>query len=285
MKFSERINNLSLTSLNFYAFLLHLFSGIIIAIVLFAMSGDINFNTNLYAYKINTISSDGKTVTFDYGDNGAPELENSAVALKLVLVFIFLITAFFHFFYCSRLFGFNDLNKIYIDQVKSGKNSIRWIEYGITASMMIYIYCVISGVKDIFTVLLIVLFNIVLMSFGYFLEITDNRKGKLAAIIMGFFILLIIFSVSYYQFVGNLEAAKNDGFDIPEFVYAVVLAMVFWWISFGVVGVLYYKASLKGEVDFQRYEKYYIFLSFVSKAFMGYYIAFGLTRDAPDRDN
>ena len=284
MKFSEKINNLSLKNLNFFAFLLHLFSGIIAGIVLFSMNGDINFNTNLYAYKINSISPDGKTVTFDYGDNGAPELENSSTALKLVLIFIFLITAFFHFFYCGDVFGFKDLNKIYIDEVKSGKNRIRWIEYGITASMMIYIYCVISGVKDIFTVLLIVLFNIVLMSFGYFLEMADNKQAKLTAIIMGFFILLIIFGVSYYQFVGNLEAAKNDGFDIPEFVYGVVLAMVFWWISFGVVGVLYYKASLKGEVDFKRYEKYYIFLSFVSKAFMGYYITFGLTRDAPDKN-
>ena len=284
MKFSERINNLSLRNLNFFAFLLHLFSGIIITILLFAMNEDINFNTNLYAYKINSISEDGKTVTFDYGDNDAPELENSGKALKLVLIFIFLITAFFHFFYCGDVFGFNKLNKIYIDEVKSGKNRIRWIEYGITASMMIYIYCVISGVKDIFTVLLIVLFNIVLMSFGYFLELPDDKQAKLAAIIMGFFILFIIFAVSYYQFVGNLEAAKNDGFEIPDFVYGVVLAMVFWWISFGIVGVLYYKASLKGNVDFTRYEKYYVFLSFVSKAFMGYYITFGLTRDAPDKN-
>ena len=57
--------------------------------------------------------------------------------------------------------------------------------------------------------------------------------------------------------------------------------MVFWWVTFGVIAVLYYKAYINGTLDFTRYEKYYVFLSFVSKAFMGYYITFGLTRDSP----
>ena len=273
MKISDRINNLKLKKLNYYAFLLHFISGVVIAGVLFGASDEVKFNTNLYGYKIDTISPDGKNLTFSYGGDGDPILVNSSNALKSIIVLIFLITAFFHLFYWR--------SKRYIDEVRTGKNRFRWVEYAITASMMIYIYCILSGVKDIYTAFLIVILNIVMMSFGYFLEMSRTPEAKLTAIIMGFFILTIIFSIAYYQFVMNIEAAKET-FDIPEWVYAIVIAMVFWWVTFGVIAVLYYNAYFKGDLDFTRYEKYYVFLSFISKAFMGYYITFGLTRDAPE---
>ena len=272
MKISEKINNLKLKKLNYYAFLLHFISGIVIAGVLFGISEEVKFNTNLYGYKIDRISGDGKQLTFSYGEEGDPILVNSSNALKSIIVLIFLITAFFHLFYWR--------SKRYIDEVRTGKNRFRWVEYAITASMMIYIYCILSGVKDIYSVFLIVILNIVMMSFGYFLEMSTTPEAKLTSIIMGFFILTVIFSIAYYQFVMNIEAAKET-FDIPSWVYAIVIAMVFWWVTFGIIAVLYYKACLRGNLDFTRYEKYYVFLSFISKAFMGYYITFGLTRDSP----
>tara|TARA_R110002096_G_scaffold65517_1_gene159525 strand:+ start:182 stop:1009 length:828 start_codon:yes stop_codon:yes gene_type:complete len=272
MKISERINKLKLKKLNYYAFLLHFISAVVVAGILFGASEDVKFNTNLYGYKIDTISGDGKTLTFSYGQEGDPVVVNSSSALKSIIVLIFLITALFHLFYWR--------SKRYIDEVKTGKNRFRWIEYAITASMMIYIYCILSGVKDLYTTFLIVILNIVMMSFGYFLEMSRTPESKLTAIIMGFFILTVIFSIAYYQFVMNIDAAKAT-FDIPDWVYAIVIAMVFWWVTFGVIAVLYYKAYLNGTLDFTRYEKYYVFLSFVSKAFMGYYITFGLTRDSP----
>ena len=272
MKISERINKLKLKKLNYYAFLLHFISAIVVAGVLFGASEDVKFNTNLYGYKIDTIAGDGKTLTFSYGGEGDPVVVNSSNALKSIIVLIFLITAFFHLFYWR--------SKIYIDEVKTGKNRFRWVEYAITASMMIYIYCILSGVKDLYTAFFIVILNIVMMSFGYFLEMSRTPETKLTAIIMGFFILTVIFSIAYYQFVMNIDSAKAT-FDIPDWVYAIVIAMVFWWVTFGVIAVLYYKAYLNGTLDFTRYEKYYVFLSFVSKAFMGYYITFGLTRDSP----
>ena len=48
MKLSERINNLKLKKLNYYAFLLHLISGIaVVAGILFGATDEINFNTTL----------------------------------------------------------------------------------------------------------------------------------------------------------------------------------------------------------------------------------------------
>ena len=172
MKLSERINKLKLKNMNYYAFLLHLISGIVIAGLLFGAVGEINFNTTLYGYKIKTITSDGKTVTFDFGENG-PKIPLTSDNLKGIVVSIFILTALFHLYYWK--------SKRYIDEVKSGKNRFRWVEYAITSSLMIFVFCVISGVKDIYSVFLIVLFNMVLMSFGYFLETTDSLEGKRTA--------------------------------------------------------------------------------------------------------
>jgi hypothetical protein len=51
---------------------------------------------------------------------------------------------------------------------------------------------------------------------------------------------------------------------------------------FGVVATLYVRNYGKPNFNFRTYERYYIILSYLSKAFMGYYLAFGLTRPARD---
>ena len=59
--------------------------------------------------------------------------------------------------------------------------------------------------------------------------------------------------------------------------------MFFWYASFGVVATLYVKNFDKPGFSFRTYERYYIILSYLSKAFMGYYLTFGLTRP-PNED-
>ena len=66
------------------------------------------------------------------------------------------------------------------------------------------------------------------------------------------------------------------------YLYGVLTPMIFWWLSFGIIAILNFKAYKKKDYDFKRYERYYILLSYFSKAFMGYYLTFGLTRDSPD---
>jgi len=276
MKLIEKIQSISLDTYNFYAFLLHLISAIVVIIVFSVLKGEIGYNTTLYAYRIDTLENDGKDVTFTYGDDG-PHIEVSGISLKTLVGVIFFLTAMFHLYYLK--------SKFYKREVKSGKNRIRWLEYGITSTIMIFVLCIVAGVKDLYSTLLLTLFNLVLMSFGYFLEMTPGYSPKLTAVIMGFFVLVVIFSVIYAQFIQNLIQVQKDDYEIPSWVYGVMFPMVLWWASFGIVGVLYLRAYKKGKLNFERYEKYYILLSYLSKAFMGYYLIFGLTRDPPERSS
>ena len=274
----EKLSQVKLSKLNFYAYLLHLISAFAIGFYFLYFPKPVEYNTDLYSYKIKTIdASNPKNITFGFGDGEGPKIDVSGLSLKIILIMIFLITAIFHFFYYT--------NYRYYKEVLCGRNRFRWIEYGITATMMIFVLCLISGVKEIYSALATVFLSILMMSFGYFFEMNKNPKVKLSAIVMGFFALTCIWSIILAQFIPNIISAKEDqNYDIPSWVYGVLFPMIFWWISFGIVTILNYKAYRKKDYDFTRYEKYYIILSYFSKAFMGYYLAFGLTRDAPEKN-
>lgn len=266
------LSDKSLKNYNFYAFLLHFISGVVISIVFFTIVGEINFNTDLFSYKITKIGegSGNRNVEFSFGKEGDPMIEIKDIFLKIIVVSIFLITSFFHLFYYKS-------NK-YITEINKGYNRFRWIEYSITSTLMIFILCIISGVKEYYTVFSICALNILLMSMGYFLELSSLKEVKIVALVVGFFALTSIFSIIYANMIYNLKRAEDLDFDIPEWVKFVVFPMILWWISFGVVAILNTKNYGKPGYNYKRYEKYYIILSFLSKAFMGYYLTFGLTR-------
>ncbi len=274
----EKLRQVKLSKLNFYAYLLHLISAFAIGFYFLYFPKPVEYNTDLYSYKIKTIDpANPKNVTFGFGDGEGPKIDVSGLALKIILIMIFLITAGFHFFYYT--------NYRYYKEILGGRNRYRWVEYGITATMMIFVLCLISGVKEIYSALATVFLSILMMSFGFFFEMNKDPKVKLSAIIMGFFALVCIWSIILGQFIPNIISAKEDqDYKIPDWVYGVLFPMIFWWVSFGIVTILNYKAYRKKGYDFTRYEKYYIILSYLSKAFMGYYLAFGLSREAPEQN-
>lgn len=271
----SKLNKVKLSSLNYYAFWLHLLSAIAIAIVFGVMKKEINFNTSLYTYKITDITGDkNQNVEFDFGED-SPHIDVKGYSLKTIVVLIFFITAIFHWYYYK--------SSNYYKEVAKGYNRYRWVEYGITATLMIFVLAIISGIKELYATLLLVCSSIVLMSFGYFFEMNKDRKVKLSALIMGFFIFAYTWAVFWGNFVPNLLASKEIGYEIPSWVYGVLTPMIFWWLSFGIIAILNFKAYKKKDYDFKRYERYYILLSYFSKAFMGYYLTFGLTRDAAEK--
>ena len=272
------ITKISLSNFNKYAFFLHFISAVAITIVFFVKKGDINFNTDLYSYKITDIEGErNEKITFSFGEEGDPKIEVKSVALKIIVILIFAITALFHLLYWRSDF--------YKKEIEKGYNRYRWLEYSITATLMIFIICIISGLKEYNTVFLICILNISLMSLGYFLERSPYLEVKIVCLVLGFFLLISIFSFIYYSLITNLKRTNDIGYDVPDWIQVVLIPMVLWWISFGVVAILQTVNMNKKNYTFVTYEKWYIFLSYVSKAFMGYYLVFGLTRDKADKKN
>lgn len=183
--------------------------------------------------------------------------------INLIITF-FAITAGFHL-----LYAINPGN-IYLDAVKNGNNFLRWIEYGLSATIMIVIIALLSGVKDIKNYLLLVVSSIAIMSTGQWFE-TSTGKSRWIPIMIGFTILGGVFATIFSAFKERINESKEAGFNVPSWIYAVVFIMFGFYASFGFVPVG--QMILGGS--YRRYEYIYLTLSLVSKASLGLLVAIG----------
>lgn len=258
-----QITNDLLTKLNYGAFGLHLASAIGLILAFSIVRKKVNFDTGLWTYKLTSISQDNRDITLEPYDY----LNVSTYALQTILVLIFLITAFFHIHYAR--------SRYYKGELEKGYNRLRWLEYAITSTLMIFLLCILSGVKDFDAVLSLCAINATLMSFGYYFETSKSKLSKILALSIGFFLLLFVWFIIFRNFGYRVKEVQDTGRKLPSWVYGVLIPMFFWWTSFGIVATINY---VKGG-DFKKYEFYYILLSYMSKAFMGYYLAYGMLRE------
>ena len=272
----------NVSTLNYYAAWLHGLSFVGILAAFIAKPGDANFNTELFTFKVKELLNGDRDVIL----SATPQTKIPTDVLKSFILLVFIITCIFHVFYYTNGFG----TGVYTDQIKSGKNIFRWIEYTITATLMTFVLCIISGVKSADSVFSLCTANMVLMSFGYFIEIAPTKQAKIVGLVVGFFLLACIWYVILSNFyrriseVQNLDNPNKPGEKrkVPGWIKQVLTPMFFWYASFGVVATLYVKTYDKPNFNFATYERYYIILSYLSKAFMGYYLTFGLTRPEAD---
>jgi len=258
-----KITNSLLKKLNYGAFSLHLASALALILTFSIVRKKVNFDTGLWTTKITTISEDDRNITLE----PYTYIDVDTIALETILVLIFLITAIFHIYYAKSDF--------YKREISKGYNRLRWLEYSITSTLMIFLLSILSGVKDFDAVLSLCAINATLMSFGYYYELSKDKISKVLALSIGFLLLIFIWYVIFRNFFYRVDEVDKAGREVPFWVYSVLLPMFFWWTSFGIVATYQY---FKGG-DFKNYEFYYIILSYLSKAFMGYWLAYGMLRE------
>lgn len=199
---------------------------------------------------------------FQFVSEKVASLDEKGVAT--LVVSFFAITAGFHL-----LYAFNPCN-IYLDAVNRGNNYLRWIEYGISATIMIVIIALLSGVKDVGNYVLLIVSSLAIMSTGQWFE-TATGKSKWLPIIVGFVVMGGVFLTIFSSFRKRLMEAKDAGFTVPTWLYAVVFVMFGFYASFGFVPI----AQMIFKRNYRRYEYTYLTLSLASKATLGLLVAFG----------
>jgi hypothetical protein len=198
-----------------------------------------------------------------------------------MLVSFFFITACFHLFYYM---SGKKQDGLYKKMINNKNNYLRWVEYSITATLMLLIISLTSGVKDVNVYYLIIVSNFVMISLGQTVEtaVRDGKDWKIPMI--GAFLLLIsnffVIIRSLWQRLDQVNTflkehpdnVNVDGKTIPSWIKYMVFTMFFFYSSFGFLSL--YSAYTKKTYAF--IEKGYIILSLVSKAQLGAFIAYGL---------
>jgi hypothetical protein len=263
---------MNLKKLNWVAAIAQGATGLGILIYFLIKKGNINYNTALYQYDIDEDQENpvDSTVIASLVWNVSGSL------MKALVVIYFMFTCFFHILYATDGFGTGAYSRALARQ----NNYFRWIEYAISSTIMTFLILIITGVKDFDLVIFTLIINVAMILCGQIVEAAQDKKVKYVALAVGFICLLGISYVILRTFFTRLYQANKYGFKIPGYVYAIVFPLILWYASFGIVS---WVQAVKGG-DYLKYEKWYIYLSFLSKLNLGVFVAFGLTRPKDEKE-
>lgn len=199
---------------------------------------------------------------------GTKEYTISGIYIVYLAIAFLFITSIFHLYYSRSV--------SYLNNIKSGYQPIRWIEYGITATIMGFIVAVVSGVRDIYLLAALTIIVFAVMTTGYFFEIFFNfYSNSLIPIAIGF-VLLIVYSIIVFL-VYRDEASKVE--DLPKWITWAVIGTL---IAFGIFGIIpiiqYFGLPFINKWRFIWSEYGYIFLSATAKLFLGGLLGYGILR-------
>lgn len=189
----------------------------------------------------------------------------------LVGVFL-LMSAFAHFMLASpRLYPW------YVENLKRKINYLRWYEYTFSASLMIVVIAMLSGIYDLAALVLIFALNATMLFFGLMMELHNQttEKTNWTAYIFGCIAGIVPWIVIAIYFYGSLATATET---IPAFVYYILGTLfVFFFLGFGLNMFLQYR-KVGPWRDYLFGERMYIILSLVAKSALAWQVFFGTLR-------
>jgi hypothetical protein len=242
-----------------------------------------------------------KGVTTSWVSTEASYTPNVKTVEQLVVLF-FAITSGFHAYYASNV------NGNYEKMIKNGNNWVRWVEYSITSTLMLYIIAILSGVKDEGVYSSIFSINIAMIYAGQLVEEHADDEiefmGKIVPkwtipMTLGFVLLLTEFRVIINDFNKNVSNVNDamlkfekykdsenaeekekykiyltfaDKLKLPSWLNYTVYGLFAFFSSFGFIS-LYGVAT---KQPYEKTEKTYLLFSLLSKAFLGGIVAYGL---------
>jgi hypothetical protein len=152
-----------------------------------------------------------------------------------------------------------------------GINYARWWEYSVSASVMIVLIAIVTGVSDIGAVIAIFGVNAAMILFGLVMERInpDRERVDWWPFVFGCVAGVVPWMVIAYQ-VYRAETRSNDG-GVPGFVYGILISLFVLFNSFAVNMVLQYKRAGRWR-DYVFGEWVYIALSALAKTALAWQI-------------
>jgi hypothetical protein len=230
------------------------------------------------------------------------KIENKdKVDLKFLVVAFFIVTSVAHFLYATDFFG----KGWYSSQVLGfGWNPYRWIEYSISAGLMIYLISIASGTKEQISAISNALITPGLMINGFTneraLQQNDLHKWSTAAklnpelpkpkvdafiVLSNFIPAWALFFVHWYVILSNYskltKEAREEGQTLDPSVGFMVYSQLFFFSLFGVIQTyqVFRWGTLKvGRIEpsYIVYEKVYIILSAIAKLVLAGTVVYAL---------
>ena len=159
----------------------------------------------------------------------------------------------------------------YRDNLHRGINYARWWEYSISASIMIVLIALVTGVSNLGAIIAIFGVNAAMIFFGMVMEIFNRSTERVnwTPFLFGCVAGIVPWIVIAAQIIGAERRATDGG--VPTFVYGIIASLFILFNSFAINQVLQYKSVGKWR-DYLFGEAVYIFLSLTAKTLLAWQI-------------
>jgi len=182
------------------------------------------------------------------------------VSIGPAIAVFLLLAAFDHF--ATATFA----RRTYEGDLGRGINRFRWVEYSLSATLMVLLIGFYSGITDIAAVFAIVGANVAMILFGWLQE-RMNPPGRTSTTMMPFWFGTIAGVAPWVAIWVNVIGAR----EVPGFVYGIVITEMVFFFSFGLNQWLQYRGIGRWR-DYAYGEKTYLVLSLAAKSLLAWQI-------------
>jgi len=244
-----------LRNLNFIAAFLHFAQGI--AVLMLSKDFTLPISGSFLSFNPSTQSLEPTTkFLFD-------------LSLPLLIVVFLFLSAAAHFLIATVF------NKQYMAQLARGINVARWIEYSLSASVMIVGIALLVGIYDLMS--LIMLFGLVAIMnlLGLVMEVHNQTTKKTNW--LSYWIGCLAGAIPWVVVAFYLWLGADNGSSAPDFVYWIFVSIFIFFNCFAINMVLQYK-KIGPWKNYLYGELTYIILSLVAKSLLAWQVFAGTLR-------
>ncbi len=189
------------------------------------------------------------------------------VTLRLgpMIAAFLLISALAHFIMASPI-AFN----WYVRNLRRKINYLRWYEYSLSASLMVAIIAMLSGVFDVPTLILLFSLTAMMNLFGLMMELHNQTtvQTRWTAYIFGCIAGIVPWIIIAWYF---FAAISSNTETIPTFVYTILPTLFVFFFSFALNMLLQYK-KVGPWKDYLFGETVYMILSLTAKSALAWQV-------------
>ena len=183
----------------------------------------------------------------------------------------FAIAAFLALAAIDHLLTSTVLRDRYEADLRRGINRFRWMEYSVSATLMVILIGFYNGITEVTAVVAVIGANVAMILFGWLQEVM-NPPGRETTTMLPFWFGCVAGAAPWLAIIINLIGASSgaEG-EVPGFVWGIVVSLFVFFMSFALNQWLQYrKIGRWGNYAFG--EKAYLVLSLVAKSALAWQI-------------
>ena len=251
-----------LKKFNLYAGFLHIITGVLMLILGLTLEWSLDVYTIYLDFEVVSIDP------FEFVVGPKPAVLFTLSNIGVILASFPLMSALAHFLIAYPL------NDKYVANLKKGMNPYRWYEYSVSSSVMIFLITFLLGIWDIWSLVMIVVLNAMMIMFGYLMEVLNQytEKTKWSPFILGCISGGTPWVVLFGYFASAISIEETQP---PTFVYIIIFMYFILFNIFAINMLLQYKKVSKWK-DYLYGERMYIVLSLGAKTLLAWIVFAGI---------